>query len=457
MYDERVTGTGDDAETRAAAQPEIHRARLTSASVEIVEGPDKGRRASLGPSGLAVGSGSGCDLRLADPLVSRTHLEIAPQPDGVRIVDAGSRNGTFFQGARLREAIFFEDALVRLGNTTLLLRVASEPLSVPLSARTSFGSAIGRSRAMRYVFAVLEQAAKTQVTVLLEGESGTGKDLLAHALHEESPRRAGPFVVVDCGAIQPNLVESELFGHERGAFTGANATRAGAFELAQGGTVFLDEIGELPIDLQPKLLRVLESRSFRRVGGDRTIEVDVRVVAATNRRLGEAVRERRFREDLYYRLSVVHVVVPRLVDRPEDLVPIAEGFLRKATGDPAAELPAELSNLVRAYHWPGNARELRNVIERFATFGRTDAVMLFDRQGSGARDGSAIDTSQLTGLPYHEAKRRLVDAFHAAVIPRVVEQAGGNVTRAAEVLGIPRASIYRMLKGARAEGGDDPE
>jgi two-component system, NtrC family, response regulator GlrR len=303
---------------------------------------------------------------------------------------------------------------------------------------------------MRNVFDLLERAARTDVTVLLEGESGTGKEVLAHALHAASPRRDGPFVVVDCGAIPESLVESELFGHERGAFTGALAARAGAFEQANHGTLFLDEIGELPLDAQPKLLRALETRSFRRVGGSQTIRVNVRVVAATNRRLREAVRKKELREDLFYRLAVVHVTVPRLADRADDILPLAESFLRRATGDRAATIPPELAALLGSYSWPGNARELRNVIERFATFGRADARVLF---GEAALEeaGALLDFTELGGLPYHDAKQRLIDAFHRAVLPRAVERAGGSVPRAAEQLGLPKASLYRMLHQLRGQ------
>jgi transcriptional regulator with PAS, ATPase and Fis domain len=305
------------------------------------------------------------------------------------------------------------------------------------------------------VFSLLEKAARSDVTVLLEGDSGTGKDVLAFALHQESSRRDGPFVVVDCGAIPEHLIESELFGHERGAFTGAVAARAGAFEQADGGTVFLDEIGEMPIEAQPKLLRALENRSFRKVGGSATVRVNVRVVAATNRRLREAVRRREFREDLFYRLAVVHVSVPRLGDRPDDIVPLAEAFLRRATNDPVAQIPPELARLLTAYAWPGNARELRNVVERFATFDRADPKILFGAHDSGPPGaGGTADFGGLDQLPYHDAKRRVVESFHRAVLPRVLERAGGSVPRAAELLGLPRASLYRMLQQLRDDPGE---
>ncbi|NUO48663.1 MAG: sigma 54-dependent Fis family transcriptional regulator, partial [Polyangiaceae bacterium] len=367
----------DDAgATRKASTSELLTLRLVGAEVTVTKGPDIGLKAAVGPVGLLVGTGSGCDLSLSDRLVSRRHLELRAEADGVRVTDLASLNGTKLGSTRIRDAILTESATLVVGETTLRVELARDRLDVMVSPRRSFGGAIAESAAMRHVFELLEKAAKNDVTVLLEGESGTGKDVLALALHQESSRAEGPFVVVDCGAIAESLVESELFGHEKGAFTGAVATRPGAFEQADGGTLFLDEVGELPIDAQPKLLRALENRSFRRVGGAQLVKVNVRVVAATNRKLREAVRRKEFREDLFYRLAVVHVAVPRLADRPEDVLPLAESFLKRATGDQDAKIPEDLARLLEAYGWPGNARELRNVVERFATFDRTDPKLL---------------------------------------------------------------------------------
>lgn len=446
----------EDVSTRSASVEELRRIRLAGARVGVTSGPDAPLELPIGAAGLLVGSGVGCDLRLADPLVSRRHVELRAEAAGVRVVDRGSLNGTHFGGARVGEVLLTGDATLRVGGTTLAVRLVGDPLDLELSTRTTFGEAIARSPAMRHVFEMLERAARSDVTVLLEGESGTGKDVLAHALHAESARRDGPFVVVDCGAIPENLVESELFGHERGAFTGAVGSRAGAFEQARGGTLFLDEIGELPIEAQPKLLRAIESRSVRRVGGAQTVPLDVRVVAATNRRLRDAVRRREFREDLFYRLAVVHVAVPPLADRREDIPPLAELFLRRATGRDDARVPDDLLHLFAHYPWPGNARELRNVIERFATFERTDPGLLFGQTTEAASEARGIlDPAALARLPYHEAKRQLVDAFHRAVLPRVVERAGGSVPRAAEILGIPKASLYRMLQELRDPDEDE--
>jgi DNA-binding NtrC family response regulator len=448
-----VPDAPDDPTTRAASLDEIHHLVVRGAEIGVAEGPDAGLRASMQGGTLLVGTGVVCDLRLTDPLVSRRHLELHGEAKGVRVIDRGSRNGTFFQGARVTEIFLTENAELKLGGTRLVVEVGREPVKLPFSPRTRFGSAVAHSEAMRHVFRVLELAAAKDITVLLEGESGTGKEVLATALHEESRRKDGPFVVVDCGSIPQNLVESELFGHEKGAFTGAIGQHAGAFERADGGTLFLDEIGELPLDAQPKLLRALESRTVRRVGGKETISFDARIVAATNRRLKEAVRLKEFRQDLFYRLAVVHVVVPRLSERRDDIPLLAERFLRQATGDADAKVEPDLVRLLSSYDWPGNVRELRNVIDRFATFQKADPALLFDRT-SVVPGGSGFDFDALAPLPYNEAKRRLLDAYHRAVIPGVVERAG-SVPKAAEQLGMSRTNLYRVLQDLGSKVDDD--
>ncbi|HZO14858.1 MAG TPA: sigma 54-interacting transcriptional regulator [Polyangiaceae bacterium] len=434
--------------TTVEAQAPSEVVRLKRVVAEVTGGPDKGLTIALGASDAFVGSGADCDLCLTDAYVSRRHVRIRPSDTGVKVIDLGSRNGTYFSGARFNEILLQQDGVVTLGSTTLSLRLESQPLEVALSSRTSFGRAAGSSASMRALFALLDQAASRDVTVLLEGDSGTGKDVLALSIHQESARREGPFVIVDCGSIPPNLIESELFGHERGAFTGAVASREGAFEQAHGGTIFLDEVGELPLELQPKLLRALEARSFRRVGGAKNISVDVRVVAATNRRLKEAVRRGQFRADLFYRLAVVYIKVPSLRERPDDIAPLAEMFLQRALDDEEARLPPDLLPLLTAYEWPGNVRELRNVVERFATFQRADRRLLFDHGGapSTRSPGPGLgDPHWLATLPYHEARREALDAFHREVLPLVIQRAG-SITLAAKQLDMPRASIYRILR-----------
>jgi transcriptional regulator with PAS, ATPase and Fis domain len=445
-------GFDEEMSTKAAEIDGLRSVQLTGAELIVCGGPEAGLTVPIGPGGLVIGTGDRCDVRLTDELVSRTHLELKAESHGVRAVDRGSMNGTFVGPTRIRDVILVESTVLQVGTTPLKIALVATPLTIELSARSQFGDAIAHSPAMRHVFTLLERAARTDVTVLLEGDSGTGKEVLARAIHDESARKEGPFVVVDCGAISESLVESELFGHEKGAFTGAISRRPGAFEQANGGTIFLDEIGELPLDMQPKLLRALENRAFRRVGGSETVNVDVRVVAATNRRLRDAVRRREFREDLFYRLAVVHIAVPRLAERLGDVVPLAERFLRMATRTPDATLPPDLARLLVSYDWPGNVRELRNVIERFSTFEQADPQLLFG--GAPAEASRGLDLSSFAHLPYHEAKKRLMDAFHRAVLPLAVERAGDSVPRAAEQLGLPKASLYRMLQDL---GDAEPE
>jgi transcriptional regulator with PAS, ATPase and Fis domain len=447
---------GDDGTTtRAANLQQLHQLVVRGAEIVVTDGPDKGQQVSCAGTTVVIGSGVACDLRLRDPLVSRHHLDVHGEARGLRVTDRGSRNGTFFRGARIGEILVTEDAELQLGATRLAITIARDPVALPFSARTTFGGAIAYSEAMRHVFRVLEVAAQRDVTVLLEGESGTGKEVMASAIHAESPRKDGPFVVVDCGAIPENLVESELFGHEKGAFTGAIAAHEGAFERAHGGTIFLDEVGELPLDAQPKLLRALEARAVRRVGGKNPIAFDARVVAATNRRLKEAVRCKEFRQDLFYRLAVVHVVVPPLSDRREDIRPLAERFLRQAVRDEAATLPDPVVRLLESYSWPGNVRELRNVVDRFATFQQSDPSSLFDAHGSPPGDAGGIDVRSLASLPYAEAKRRLLDTYHRAVIPQLIERHGGSVPKAAEALGMSRTNLYRVLQEMGSPVSDD--
>jgi transcriptional regulator with PAS, ATPase and Fis domain len=437
----------DEVTTRGADLDALHTLEVRGATVIVVEGPDAPVRLRTEGGSVLVGSGNGCDLRLSDPLVSRQHIEIRCERTGVHVTDRGSRNGTFFEGSRVMEMLVSGAAELTLGSTRIRIEIDRDALHLPFSRRTTFGTAFAHSEKMRHVFQVLEVAAKQDVTILLEGESGTGKEMLATSVHAESARRDGPFVVVDCGSIAPNLVESELFGHERGAFTGAAATRIGAFEQANGGTIFLDEIGELPLEAQPKLLRALETRSFRRVGGTKTISVEVRVVAATNRRLREAVRCKEFREDLFYRLAVVHLVVPRLADRPDDIVPLAERFLRAATRNRHATVAPELARILTAYHWPGNARELRNVIDRFVTFRDPDPSVLFESApGQTGGRATTIDVETLAHLSYAEAKRGLLEVYHRNVLPRVIAESGNSVAKAAETLGMSRTNLYRLLQ-----------
>ena len=280
---------------------------------------------ALGARPVVVGAHAGCDLVLSDPQVSRRHAELAITTEGIRLKDLGSTNGTWYQGTRVTEVVVPAGATIKFGNTPVRVSAGDAP-SLPPSDRDYFGEMAGKSVAMRELFAVLEMAAPSDATVLIEGESGTGKELAARAIHDASARKAGAFVVVDCSGIAETLIDSHLFGHVKGAFTGADRDRKGAFVEASGGTLFLDELGELPLAAQAKLLRALEAQTVQPVGADRPVKVDTRVVAATHRDLARMVAAKEFRFDLFYRLAVVHVALPPLRERLEDLPHLIGSF-----------------------------------------------------------------------------------------------------------------------------------
>jgi transcriptional regulator with PAS, ATPase and Fis domain len=314
-------------------------------------------------------------------------------------------------------------------------------MRLPLSAKDAFGSLVGRSVPMRRMFEILERVAGTDATVLMEGETGTGKEAAAESLHRESARRDGPFVVVDCAAIPSELLESELFGHERGAFTGATTARTGVFEMASGGTLFLDEIGELSLDLQPKLLRALESREIKRVGGDRAVPVDVRIVAATNRSLRAEVNDKRFRSDLYYRLAVVELRLPPLRERAEDLPLLVEALLSSlgASHHPESKKLRSapfLADLGR-HAWPGNVRELRNYMERCIALGETAPL--------GAESSGPIDGLPDLKRPLKVAREQWTRAFERRYVEGMLQKHDNNVTAAAREAGVDRMYFYRLL------------
>ena len=423
---------------------------VRAAEIEGLEGSVAGLRARIERPTFLIGSGPTADFCLPDDTVSREHLRVALTPEGVVLRDEASTNGTFIGQLRIRHVLLSTSTVVTLGSAKLSFRIESEATTIPLSASTGFGAAIGVSSGMRHVFSTLERAAPSDTTILIEGESGVGKEILAHAIHEQSTRAQGPFVAIDCGAISPNLIESELFGHERGAFTGADRTRSGAFEEADGGTLFLDELGEMPLDLQPKLLRALEAREVRPVGSSRVKRVNVRVVAATNRNLSDAVAKGRFRADLFYRLAVVRVNVPPLRDRREDILPLATAFLRRSPGYETSELPPDFAAMLASYAWPGNVRELRNVLERYMVLGIGDPGLFGDKAVVTPGGGT------LSHLPYHEARRIALDRFDREYFPAVLERAGNVVSRAAELAQVGRGSLHRML-GRMRRAVDSPE
>ncbi len=410
-------------------------------SIERVEPPGEGYQ-SEGAS-CSIGSHPSNQLVLKDRTVSRFHCEIRADEKGVRIYDLESRNGLFVDGVRVESCWLKEGSTIQLGHASLRFHVIPERTVIPISPKERFGPLLGRSVAMRTVFAVLERIASSSSTVLIEGATGTGKEATAEALHEASERADGPFVVVDCGAIPGALLESELFGHEKGSFTGAVAQRIGAFEAANGGTVFLDELGELPPELQPKLLRVLEQRTIRRLGNTERLPVDVRVVAATNRRLRQEVNEGRFRSDLYYRLAVIKVELPPLRSRQGDIPMLCKIFLDQlgASDEVRDKLlaPQFIRRLEQAA-WPGNVRELRNHLERCMVL--EQALPLGHGHTNTADPTTAIDPT----LSYAEARQRAIAGFESSYLRSLLEFHGGNVSQAARAAGIDRAYLHRLLR-----------
>lgn len=439
----------DDATTRLV-QPS--RPRDSALRLLVIDGPSRGKSAEIRKGVAKVGSSSACDLVLDDRSVSRIHFEVTVGPRGFRLRDLGSTNGTLASGLRIVDAEIPSGTTVVVGASAVRIERAGEALSLPpASPRTSFGGLLGRSVAMRQIYAVLERIAPSDATVLVRGETGTGKEVVARSIHDASPRKRGPFVAVDCGAIPENLFESELFGHARGAFTGAATDRAGVFEEAQGGTLFLDELGELPSSLQPKLLRALETRTVRRVGTNVEKAVDVRVVAATNRPLEQAVNDGTFREDLYYRLAVVEIVLPPLRERPGDIAELAEHFYRQR-GRTGALPPSFLDALARR-PFPGNVRELRHTVERALLLGGLDdpAPETVPRAAEVVPDALA-DMAALR-LPLKEAREAWTEQFELIYAKNVLERADGNVTRAAELAGVNRRFMQRLMArlGMRSE------
>ena len=308
----------DETERMAGSTKPVRRLAIV---LTVLEGPQKGLRVKIDGPRATIGSAEGSTLRLLDRAVSRIHCELEPGSKAIALRDLGSTNGTFASDVRVRDGDVAVGTILRCGGSVVRIDAADEPSFVELSERTSFGELVGASLEMRRVYATLERVALSDTTLLVQGETGTGKDVAARSVHSTSIRGKGPFVPVDCGAIPETLFESELFGHVRGAFTGAVNNRAGAFEEANGGTLFLDEIGEMPVAMQAKLLRAIETRRVRRVGATRETDVDVRIIGATNRRLAEMVNDGTFREDLYYRLAVVEIVLPPLRARREDIPP----------------------------------------------------------------------------------------------------------------------------------------
>jgi DNA-binding NtrC family response regulator len=430
---------------------------LSRCALVVLSGAQRGAERVIDQPVFRIGKSPDNDLVLGDDTVSRAHCEILHDERGFLVRDLGSTNGTLLDGREVREAYLTPGSALTIGSIELKLRPFSERFEPIASEHEQFGEAVGRSLRMREIFGLCEQLAPTDASVLLGGETGTGKDVLARALHQHSGRRSGPFIVVDCGAVVGSLIESELFGHEKGAFTGAVGQRAGAFELAHGGTIFLDEVGELPLDLQPKLLRVLETRSFRRVGGSKELRVDIRVLAASKRNLRLEVERGKFREDLFFRLSVVSLDLPALRERREDIPAIARHLLVRLDDGPARGLPAlhlngETLEALAGHDWPGNVRELRNVLERAVylsrALGREELALTglpFGAAPRATEEGSLVAEFE-PGLSYRDQRARFEEAFEKRYVRWLLERHDGNVSAAAREADMDRKYLYKLAK-----------
>jgi DNA-binding NtrC family response regulator len=427
-----------DASTDVIAR--LPKLKIMSARLEVVSGPDSGAALEVTRGRARVGTARSNDLVLTDGTVSRLHCQLLVGEQTVRLVDLGSTNGTFIGGIRVHDAEIVAGD-IQVGSTTIRLIPGAERAVLWLAPHGRFGELVGSSVPMRRLYAELERAAQSDATVLLQGETGTGKDLAARTIHEHSRRADGPFVTIDCGSIAPSLIESELFGHVRGAFSGATHDRKGVLERGNGGTVFFDEIGELPLALQPKLLRVLEARELRPVGSDEVRPIDIRVIAATNRPLAKSVNEGTFREDLYYRLAVIECEMPPLRDRREDIPALAASFYRRFAED-ESEIPPELLADLQHRNWPGNVRELRNYVERMV-------VMGWDREpprpAPAPGDPQRVEAVVLRHLPLREARAQWLEQFNALYVKALLDKTRGNITRTAELAGINRRSLQRLM------------
>ena len=410
-------------------------------AVEVIEGDDQGKRVESEGDELSIGSGPGNTLQLSDRAASRHHCTVTSETRGFSLRDLESTNGIRLGGYKVGSAYLKHGATFTVGRSTLRFDNLDEAVVATVSQEPHFGPVLGQSAAMRRIFAMLPRIAKSASTILIEGETGTGKTLVASAIHDASPRSDGPFIVVDCAAMTPTLIESQLFGHVRGAYTGASDTRSGAFVAAKGGTVFLDEVGELPLAMQPKLLRVLEERVVTPLGETAPVPIDVRIIAATNRDLREQVNAGEFRADLFYRLHVVNLRVPPLRERKADITALASYFWQASAAD-GASLPADVLEEWQRRRWPGNVRELRSAIERLVLLG--DLATPGDM--AEPEDTPESDLTVDTGAPFRAAKERVVGRFERQYLGALIKQHHGNITQSARAARMDRNYLRELLR-----------
>jgi DNA-binding NtrC family response regulator len=417
--------------------------------IETEAGIAANRTVILDGDGFRIGSNESCELVLNDRSVSRFHCRLVHDRRGWRVTDIDSLNGVKLQGVRIMDAYLpGPECTLQLGDSVVRVRERPSHETIPVSTSSQHGELFGHSLPMRKLFALIDRVAKSDTNVLIEGESGTGKERVATEIVRGGTRANKPFIIVDCSAISPNLIESELFGHIRGAFTGAERDRVGAFEAANGGTVFLDEVGELPLDLQPKLLRALEAKEIRRVGENETRKVDVRVVAATNRRLDLEVNRGRFREDLYFRLSVVNLRVPALRERKEDIELLLNVFLEELNASSSAHLfTVEVLDQLRNHEWPGNVRELRNYVERAVVL-QTSALGNSNRPNTVEQEQPRINLD----VTFREGKELLIADFERRYVTALLEWAEGNISKASRKAQMDRMNLYRLIQRYNIRG-----
>lgn len=455
--------------------------------IEVTQGIDKAVRKTFEKTTIRIGADPLSDVVLTDPTVSRVHAEIHVREDLFDLVDMDSTNGTFVDGSRVSMIALPSGAEFQVGRTKMRIEAVTEQVPIAVTDRTRYGAIIGQSQALREIFSILDRVAPSELSVVIEGETGTGKELIAAAIHDHSARAGKPFVVFDCSAFPATLLESELFGHEKGAFSGATQRHRGVFERADGGTIFFDELGEMDIEFQAKFLRVLETGDVRRVGGESPFHVDVRVVAATNRDLEDLVREKRFRQDLFYRLAKVRFNLPPLRSRPEDIPLLAEHFLNQLAGEMNARplLTEDALRTLQGYEWPGNIRQLRNVIEKAVAMCSGGAITAeYLRREFATLPGSftapktngfsapdiaepallpavgvppivshdrvvlqaALETPAGEFIAFRDAKDALIEDFEKVYLERLLSKSKQNISRAARQAQIDRRHLYRLLK-----------
>ncbi len=442
------TGSSRELSTEPSDRQKAVASSGRSFALEVIEGAEIGTRFSVDPAHparLLIGSSPACEIRLSDRQVSRRHAALEPAGERLRLTDLGSTNGTTVQGLAIADVYLCGGEIVRVGETALRVERLDVTSETRVSSALRFGRVIGASFEMRRLYPLCERLAAAEVPVIIEGETGTGKEQLAEALHELGPRASQPFVVFDCTTVAPNLVESMLFGHERGAFTGAVSAKRGVFELADGGTLLIDEIGDLDASLQSKLLRAIERNEIQRVGGDHWMRVDVRVIAATRRDLEREIQAGRFRDDLFYRLAVARIELPPLRRRTGDVGVLARHFWRTLGGSGSPD--DDFLQRLESYEWPGNVRELHNAVLRRISLGDLDAVP--PTRGSSppppvpeAKD--AIEGVLEQDLPFPRARDEVMAEFERRYVDRLLARYAGSVSRAAAASGIALRYFQRI-------------